>query len=70
MIHTRHTRWSTGGVWKRGFERLADDPDNEYAMIDSTIVAVPPSVVSLKCLDSMIQGSMPPRHEILQDGVE
>jgi transposase len=38
IIHTRHTRWSKSGVWKRVFERLAEDPDNEYAMIDSTIV--------------------------------
>jgi len=38
VIHTRHTRWSKSGVWKRVFERLADDPDNEYAMMDSTIV--------------------------------
>ena len=38
VIHTRHTRWSRRGVWQRVFERLAEDPDNEYAMIDSTIV--------------------------------
>lgn len=38
VVHTRHTRWSTRGVWKRVFERLADDPDTEYAMIDSTLV--------------------------------
>lgn len=38
VIHTRHTRWSKRGVWKRIFDRLADDPDNEYAMIDATIV--------------------------------
>ncbi len=38
VVHTRHTRWSRSGVWKRVFERLAADPDNEYAMIDSTIV--------------------------------
>jgi transposase len=38
VIHTRHTRWSQRGVWRRVFERLAEDPDNEYAMIDSTIV--------------------------------
>jgi transposase len=35
---SRHTRWSKSGAWKQVFERLADDPDNEYAMIDSTIV--------------------------------
>ena len=38
VIHTRHTRWSQRGVWRRVCERLADDPDNEDAMIDSTIV--------------------------------
>lgn len=38
VIHTRHTRWSTRGVWQRIFEHLAEDADNEYAMIDSTIV--------------------------------
>jgi transposase len=38
VIHTRHTRWSKTGVWKRVFEILAQDADNEYSMIDSTIV--------------------------------
>jgi transposase len=38
VIHMRHTRWSRRGIWKRVFERLAEDSDNEYAMIDSTIV--------------------------------
>lgn len=33
-----HTRWSKRGVWQRIFEHLAEDADNEYAMIDSTIV--------------------------------
>jgi len=32
VIHRHHTRWSQGGVWKRVFECLADDPDNAYAM--------------------------------------
>lgn len=37
-IHRRHRRWSEGGVWQRVFEHLAGDADNEYAMIDATIV--------------------------------
>jgi transposase len=37
-IHTRHTRWSRTGVWERVFAHLAADADNEYAIIDSTIV--------------------------------
>ena len=37
-IHRRHSRWSEKGVWERVFEALCKDPDNEYAMIDSTIV--------------------------------
>ena len=37
-IHTRFSRWAKSGVWKRMFELLSVDADNEYAMIDSTIV--------------------------------
>src|SRR6516164_5497111 len=32
------SRWAKNGVWQRLFEHLAAEPDNEYAMIDSTIV--------------------------------
>ena len=38
VVHTRHSRWSKSGVWKRIFDALAQDADNENAMIDSTIV--------------------------------
>ena len=38
VIHTRHTRWCKTGVWERIFKLLAEDADNEYAMIDSTII--------------------------------
>ena len=37
-VHRRFSRWAQSGVWQRVFERLAGDADNEYAMIDSTIV--------------------------------
>jgi len=37
-IARRHRRWCKSGVWQKVFERLAEDADNEYAMIDSTIV--------------------------------
>jgi transposase len=38
VIHLRHMRWSVTGVWERIFKVFAQDADNEYAMIDSTIV--------------------------------
>ena len=38
VVHTRHMRWSRSGVWQRVFKHLAKEADNEYAMIDSTIV--------------------------------
>ena len=38
VIHKRHSRWSRTGVWERVFNVLSEDSDNEYAMIDSTIV--------------------------------
>src|SRR5258708_27861740 len=37
-IHTRFSRWAGSGVWKKVFEGLAADADNEYALIDSTNV--------------------------------
>ena len=38
VVHLRHSRWSKSGVWARIFEALSRDADNEYVMIDSTIV--------------------------------
>ena len=38
QVHTRFTRWSRSGVWERIFKVLSEDSDNEYAMIDATIV--------------------------------
>src|SRR4028118_1852271 len=38
IIHTRHSRWSKSGVWEKVFKVLAEDADNEYAMLDATIV--------------------------------
>ena len=37
-VHTRFSRWAEKGVWEKVFKQLADDADNEYAMLDSTIV--------------------------------
>ena len=36
--HRRWARWAKTGVWATIFKYLATDADNEYAMIDSTIV--------------------------------
>ena len=38
VVHTRFSRWGKSGVWERVFKHLAMDADNEYAMIDATIV--------------------------------
>ncbi len=38
VVHTRHMRWSKSGVWEKVFRHLAADADNEYAMIDATII--------------------------------
>jgi transposase len=34
----RFSRWTETGVWKSLFRHLAQDADNEYVMIDATIV--------------------------------
>ena len=37
-VPTRFSRGAASGVWAKVFQHLADAADNEYAMIDSTIV--------------------------------
>jgi transposase len=37
-VHQRFSRWAKSGVWEKVFQHFAADADNEYAMIDSTIV--------------------------------
>lgn len=37
-IHKRFSRWAHGGVWERVFATLTVDRDNQYLMLDSTIV--------------------------------
>src|SRR5499425_993934 len=37
-IHQRFSRWAKGGVFEHIFKLLAEDHDNEYVMIDDTIV--------------------------------
>ncbi len=36
--HKRFTRWARAGVWEGIFAALTSNPDNEYLMLDSTLV--------------------------------
>jgi len=37
-VHKRFTRWSANGVWDRMFKVLTRDRDDDYLMIDTTII--------------------------------
>ena len=37
-VHKRFTRWAKAGVWEGVFDSLAGDPDNQYLMLDTTLV--------------------------------
>ena len=37
-VHTRFSRWAKSEVWATVFQQLSAEADNEYAMLDSTIV--------------------------------
>jgi transposase len=39
-VHKRFTRWAKTGVWERVFDSLTADPDNQYLMLDTTLVRV------------------------------
>ena len=38
VVHTRFSRWAKGGVWERVFQVFTEEADDEYGMIDATIV--------------------------------
>ena len=38
-VFQRFRRWLRAGVFERLFERVSDEPDFEYALIDGTIVS-------------------------------
>ena len=37
-VHKRFSRWAKAGVWERVFVALVTEPDNEYVMLDATLV--------------------------------
>jgi putative transposase len=37
-LHKRFTRWAKAGVWEKVFASLIKDRDNQYLMLDSTLV--------------------------------
>jgi transposase len=37
-VHKRFTRWAAAGVWEKVFASLTAAPDNEYLMLDSSLV--------------------------------
>ncbi len=39
-VHKRFTRWAKSGVWEKVFAALTGDPDNQYLMLDTTLVRV------------------------------
>ena len=47
-IHKRFTRWAKKGMWEKIFKSLIKDRDNEYLMIDSTLVKAHQQSATLK----------------------
>jgi transposase len=37
-VHKRFTRWAKAGVWEKVFASLTGDADNQYLMLDTTLV--------------------------------
>ena len=44
-VYKRCAGWRHRGIWAALHHHLADDPDNEYLIIDSTIVRAHPDAV-------------------------
>ncbi len=39
-VYTRFSRWAAKGIWESLFNKMAEDPDFEYVIVDGTIVRV------------------------------
>lgn len=39
--HKRFSRWAAAGVWEKVFDDLIRDGDNQYLMLDLTVVRAP-----------------------------
>jgi transposase len=39
-VHARFSRWAKAGVWEKVFAELIKDRDNQYLMLDTTLVRV------------------------------
>ena len=39
-VHKRFTRWAKAGAWEKVFTSLIGNPDNQYLMLDTTLVRV------------------------------
>lgn len=37
-VHKRFTRWAKAGIWERVFKQLTADRQNEYLMLDTSLV--------------------------------
>lgn len=42
-VHKHFGRWAAKGVWERIFADLIDDPDNDYVMLNTTLIRAPPT---------------------------
>lgn len=62
VVHTRFSRWAKKGIWSKIFQALAVDADNEYAMIDSTLVRSHQHAAGARA------SSKPPRASVIVKG--
>ena len=60
-VHRRFSRWCHAGVWERVFAALTADRDNQYLMIDSTIVRAHQQATSGKGGQRSGAGALPRR---------
>ncbi len=62
-VHKRFTRWAAKGVWERIFQSLTGARDNEYLMIDSSIVRAHAQAATGKGGFGLGSGALPRRPE-------
>jgi len=62
-VHKRFTRWAGNGTWKRVFQALTRDRNNEYLMIDSSVVRAHAQAATIKGGTGLGSEALPRRTE-------
>jgi putative transposase len=68
-LHQRFSRWAKTGVWERVFEALIGAADNEYLMLDTTLVRALREIIAGLDATAVIPSNPTRKHPFAHDPI-